>query len=77
MFDRRNFLARLSGIPVLGGLLPGSAAFAASAKRDLLKELGVRPFINAAGTYTMLTASLMPPEVIQAWVSAADKYVRL
>ncbi len=25
----------------------------------------------------MLTASLMPPEVIQAWVSAADKYVRL
>ncbi|MGE5569067.1 MAG: aminotransferase class V-fold PLP-dependent enzyme [Rhodospirillales bacterium] len=77
MFDRRNFLARLSGIPLLGGLLPGGAALAAPAKRDLLKELGVRPFINAAGTYTMLTASLMPPEVIQAWQSAAQQYVRL
>lgn len=77
MFDRRNFLARLSGVPLLGGLLPGSAALAAPAKRDLLKELGVRPFINAAGTYTMLTASLMPPEVIQAWQSAAQRYVRL
>ena len=34
--------------------------------RDILDELGVRTFINAAGTYTRLTASLMPPEVVSA-----------
>jgi 2-iminobutanoate/2-iminopropanoate deaminase len=35
-------------------------------KRDYFAELGVRPFINAAGTYTDMTASLMPPEVMDA-----------
>ncbi len=77
MFNRRGFLTNLSGVPLLGGLFSSRAALAAPAKRDLLKELGVRPFINAAGTYTMLTASLMPPEVLQAWQSAAQRYVRL
>jgi hypothetical protein len=77
MFHRRDFLNSLSGLPLLGGLFSGSAAMAATAKRDLLKELGVRPFINAAGTYTMLTSSVMPPEVTQAWQSAAQRYVRL
>ncbi len=77
MFHRRNFLNSLSSLPLLGGLFSGGAALAAPAQRDLLKELGVRPFINAAGTYTMFTASLMPPEVIQAWQSAAQQYVHL
>lgn len=77
MFHRRDFLNTLSSLPLLGGLFSGSAALAAPAKRDLLKELGVRPFINAAGTYTMFTASLMPPEVTQAWQSAAQRYVHL
>jgi L-seryl-tRNA(Ser) seleniumtransferase len=77
MFNRRDFLNSLSSMPLFGGLFSGSAAMAAPAKRDLLKELGVRPFINAAGTYTMFTASLMPPEVIQAWQSATQRYVHL
>jgi L-seryl-tRNA(Ser) seleniumtransferase len=76
MFDRRLFLQGLSSLPLLGGAL-ARPAFARRAKRDLLKELGVRPFINAAGTYTMFTASLMPPEVLDAWLSGTDKYVRL
>ena len=33
-------------------------------KRDLFKELGVRTFINAAGTYTFMTGSLMREEVV-------------
>ena len=52
-------------------------ARAAVAKRDFYKELGVRPFINAAGTYTTLTASLMPPEVVAAWEYGARQYVKL
>jgi L-seryl-tRNA(Ser) seleniumtransferase len=35
-------------------------------KRDLFKELGVRTFINAAGTLTYMTGSLMHDEVLDA-----------
>src|SRR4051812_14264343 len=71
MADRRLFLK----LPLIGGLLPGGAKDAA--KRDYLKDLGVRPFINAAGTYTALTASLMPREVMEAMDQASRRFVRL
>ncbi|MBL8206479.1 MAG: aminotransferase class V-fold PLP-dependent enzyme [Blastocatellia bacterium] len=45
--------------------------------RDFFKELNVRPFINAAGTYTMLTASLMWPEVMDAIDYASKVFVPL
>jgi uncharacterized pyridoxal phosphate-dependent enzyme len=45
--------------------------------RDFLSELGVRPIINAAGTYTMFTASLMLPEVAEAIQAMSRHYVRL
>src|SRR5207237_8647134 len=45
--------------------------------RDYVRELGVRPFINAAGTYTAMTASLMPPQVIDAITYASRHYVML
>jgi D-glucosaminate-6-phosphate ammonia-lyase len=75
--DRRTFLRSLSSLPVVGGLLSTGGAAAAPKKRDYLKELGVRPLINAAGTYTALTASLMPPEVVAAWQFGTQHYVRL
>ena len=43
----------------------------------LLRDLGVRPFINASGTYTAMTASLMPPEVMDAIDYASRHYVML
>ena len=45
--------------------------------RDLIEELGVRSFINAAGTFTALTGSLMRPEAVAAMQVASRKYVRL
>src|SRR5207245_7441883 len=39
--------------------------------------LAVRPFINAAGTYTAMTASLMPPEVMDAILYASRQFVML
>ena len=77
MPNRRGFLQSLSSVPFVGGWFSGGSALAAVPKRDFFKELGVRPFINAAGTYTMLTASLMPPEVVQAWQYCARTYVNL
>jgi L-seryl-tRNA(Ser) seleniumtransferase len=52
-------------------------ASGAVAKRDVLQELGVRTFINAAGTYTALTSSLMPPEVMAAMVNASRHFVSI
>ncbi|WP_396625860.1 aminotransferase class V-fold PLP-dependent enzyme [Luteitalea sp.] len=80
MLTRRTFFERLSTLPVVGGFLGGAATSAAAATpmmRDYFKELGVRPFINAAGTYTDMTASLMPPEVMAAINYASKHYVPL
>jgi L-seryl-tRNA(Ser) seleniumtransferase len=80
MLTRRTFFEHLSSLPLVGGLIGGtaaSAAAAAPARRDYFKELGVRPFINAAGTYTDMTASLMPPEVMDAINYASKNFVFL
>jgi L-seryl-tRNA(Ser) seleniumtransferase len=61
IFGRRPFLGALGSLPIFS-----RAGLAAPRRRDVISELGVRTFINAAGTYTMLTASLMPEEVFEA-----------
>ncbi|HKB09249.1 MAG TPA: aminotransferase class V-fold PLP-dependent enzyme [Vicinamibacterales bacterium] len=78
-WSRRRFLELASGLPVIGGFIAADAtsAPAAPAARDYFRELGVRPFINAAGTYTAMTASLMPPDVIDAITYASKHYVML
>ncbi|MDZ7639539.1 MAG: hypothetical protein U5J83_14990 [Bryobacterales bacterium] len=65
MFNRRRFLDFISTVPGLGILAAtlGAAPKAKAVTRDYFRELGVKPFINAAGTYTALTSSLMPAEV--------------
>jgi len=77
MPDRRRFLQTLSSLPLVGGVFSAAAPLQAAVKRDFFKELGVRPLINAAGSYTFLTASLMPPESVQAWEYGTKHYVRL
>jgi len=77
MPDRRAFLQTLAGLPLVGGLFSAERAIAARGAREFFKELGVRPFINAAGTYTYMTASLMPPEVTDAYQYASRQYVLL
>src|SRR6059036_1879233 len=80
MWSRRRFLESISALPIVGGFIDASTAGAAPSRkggRDYLRELGVRPFINAAGTYTAMTASLMPPEVMEAIAYASKHYVML
>src|SRR6266545_1766848 len=82
MWSRRRFLEIISAGPLVGGFTaaspgPAAAAPARRAGRDYFRELGVRPFINAAGTYTAITASLMPPEVMAAINYASKQYVML
>src|SRR5689334_11772723 len=80
MWSRRHFLETLGTLPVVGGFAGTSTGVERAAKgtgRDYFRELGVRPFINAAGTYTAMTASLMPPEVMDAINYASKQFVML
>lgn len=80
MLSRRALLQLAATTPVLGHLatyLGWTTAAPALLARDYFKELGLRPFINAAGTFTMLTASQMPGEVTDAIRYASTRYVRL
>src|SRR3954466_5052075 len=78
---RRDIIKRLSILPlagsVIGSITPSASASAAPppTKRDLVKELGLRTFINAAGTYTFMTASLMPDEVMEAINSSSKEFI--
>ena len=54
-----------------------SSPMASSDGEDYYAKLGVPTIINAAGTYTMLTAACMPPEVLAAVQKAALHPVRL
>ena len=64
----------LSGIPSLEA--QGSVKSTPKAV-DYYQKLGVTPFINAAGTYTVLSASTMPDEVRAAIELAALRPVNL
>jgi L-seryl-tRNA(Ser) seleniumtransferase len=66
------------GTGVASGLIPTkSFAKTPAAKRDILKELGIRTFVNAAGTYTAMTASLMHDEVVETIKQGAKKFAML
>jgi len=64
----------LSGIP---SLKAQASAKSTPKAVDYYKKLGVTPFINAAGTYTVLSASTMPDEVRAAIDLAARRPVNL
>ena len=78
---RRRFLAFSNAILTAGGLASRPLAAADSHKvaegEDYYDKLGVTKIINAAGTYTALTASTMPPSVQAAVARAAKHPVRL
>src|SRR5881394_1175846 len=63
------------GVAVCGG--PALKAKASAKGVDYYQKLGVTPFINAAGTYTVLSASTMPEEVQAAISLAARQPVNL
>jgi L-seryl-tRNA(Ser) seleniumtransferase len=78
-FSRRRFF-RWTGALAAG--LGAARTFASSTKEeaegeDYYDKLGVPKIINAAGTYTTLTAACMPPSVLAAVQKAALHPVRL
>ena len=81
--SRRKFLASISlgfgAITAAAGRLVASAGFGKGTMTgsDIYASLGVRTHINAKGTYTYLTGSLIAPEVSQAMEDASRHFVYL
>lgn len=80
--NRRNILKGLTLLPfsaTAGAALPFSANGTAprAVKRDLFKELGVTPVINASVTMTFLSGSLMMPEVLEAINSTSQDFANM
>ena len=77
---RRDFFLR-SGLTGALAAIPGAQRLAAMVtaptadSSDVYRRIGLRPIINASGTYTHLGGSLMPQEVIDAMNDAAKHYV--
>ena len=82
---RRDLLKGLTVLPLAGGILSVESVTGAevkalattAVKRDLFKELGIRTFINARATLTMMTGSLMQDEVIDAINNSSKRYCML
>lgn len=74
---RRNMLQTGAGLALAGTLGTSEAAAAEPARPTIYETLGVKPVINATGTVTILGGSIMPPEVVAAWVEASRQFVNL
>src|SRR5450631_584202 len=68
----------------LGALLAGTGITASRASAgpltigpDIYQSIGVRPIINAKGTYTIISGSLSLPEVKRAMEEAGHHYVQM
>ena len=79
--NRRELLRRSSLLPLAAGALPamGEAANAPAAKgaTNVYRAIGVRPLINARGTFTIITGSESLPQVKQAMDEASRAYVQM
>jgi len=81
---RREILKGLALLPLTSSLASKASAFAATTPtppklptRDLFKELGVTPVINASVTMTFLSGSLMLPEVLEAINSTSHDFANM
>ncbi len=81
MGNRRRFLkgggllSLLGAIPGVRTIAPALAARSGAESSQVYRRLGLRPIVNAAGTYTHLGGSLMPPEIVDAMLDAGRHYV--
>ena len=82
---RRDLIKGLTLLPIGGTFAESLISREANAaipvkqgaKRNLVKELGIRTFINAAGTYTAMSASLMHEEVMDAIDQSSKEFCML
>jgi L-seryl-tRNA(Ser) seleniumtransferase len=74
---RRGLFQAGAGLALGGVLVEASPAAPSDARASVYDRLGVQRIINATGTVTVLGGSVMPPEVVAAWVDASRHFVNL
>ena len=77
---KRRRLLGAGGLASMIGILRPRYLYAAqlaSAHGEVYRQLGIRPLINAAGTYTTLTGSVVPERVREVMDQAARSFVPL
>src|ERR1700690_2769908 len=80
-FDRRTVIKWAGALPVFCAIAAdavwekATAAVGSSGAQNVYTKIGVRPFINARGTWTYLSGSLELPEVRAAKQEAAKHFV--
>jgi D-glucosaminate-6-phosphate ammonia-lyase len=81
MMQNRRQLFRQAGwlaaIEALGGRIHRASAAALDIGANLYQSIGVRPILNARGTFTIITGSLTLPEVKRAMDEASRHYVQM
>src|SRR5947209_12949685 len=76
----RRELIRYGGILTIAGALPAYGEprrIQQVSSGEIYRAIGVRPVINARGTFTIITGSQTLPEVKQAMVEASRSYVQM
>src|SRR5689334_15818545 len=79
-WHRRDLFRRgglLAVAQALGGHLKHAVAGPLSFTADMYRSIGVRPMINARGTYTIITGSTTLPEVKRAMDQASRGFVNM
>ena len=85
-WSRRNLLQSSGAVAGAAAMTPVSAVAApardsvthtGTAEDNLFTRVGVRPILNARGTYTILSGSRSLPEVKQAMFDASHYYVQM
>ena len=79
-WHRRDLFRRgglLAVAQALGGSLKHAVAGPLSFTADMYRSIGVRPMINARGTYTIITGSTTLPEVKRAMDQASRGFVNM
>jgi len=79
-YSRRDLFRRgglIAATQALGGCLQKAAAAPLEIGANLYRSIGVRPIINARGTFTIITGSQTLPEVKRAMDEASRSYVQM
>ena len=79
-FSRRDLIRRgglLAAAQALGGSFKNAVAGPLDLGPDMYRSIGVRPVVNARGTFTIITGSTTLPEVKKAMDQASRGFVHM
>src|SRR5580692_8570112 len=79
-YSRRDLFRQgglLAAMQAVGGSVRHAVAAPLSFGADMYRSIGVRPVINARGTFTIITGSQTLPEVKRAMDQASRSFVNM